>query len=157
MAEDGTHIEAIDATLLRTCKAVYREALRILYAMNRFHFRNLMDIRDFAHNGMGDIPFGFYRTDSEPSSAVSKPCGRLTMIRFLSLTIGREFTGNDRQKIWSLWCDFFYPPEGQDQAVGFPALESLVLDLAHWGLNTGDAPKLRVRPFLSHYEAATPL
>ena len=150
MAEDGIHIEAIDATLLRTCKTIYREAIPVLYAMNRFHFRNPRDIESFAHFRMGNIPFGFHLTNGEASTAVPKPCGRLTMIRIMTLKIGPEILGDDRKKIWSLWCDFFYPFE-LDQMVGFPALESLALDLKDWRLGTGDASKIRVRPIFSHY------
>ena len=151
-AEDCTHIEAIDAALLRTCRAIYSEAIRILYGMNRFYFRIPRDVKQFAHLGLGNTPFGFYRTASKPSSAVSNaPYGRLTMIRFLSLKLSSVNNEHDWKKIWSLWSDFFYPPEEQDQSVGFPALVWLALDFKEWELGGGDGSKLRVCPYFSHH------
>ena len=151
MVEDSAYLEAIDAALLRTCRAVYSEAIRILYRMNRFYFRKLGDIKGFAHVGLGNTPFGFYHTASEPSAAISSaPYGRLTMIRSLQLHLGSE-TGNSMQAIWSSWCEFFYPPEGQHQRIAFPALEKLTLDLQDWRLKAGDGSKVRVRPHSPHY------
>ena len=151
-AEDCTHIEAIDAALLRTCRAIYSEAIRVLYGMNHFCFSRSQDVKEFAHFGLGNTPFGFYRTASEPSSAVSHaPYGRLTMIRFLSLRLNSVNNERDWKKIWSLWSDFFYPPEERDQSVGFPALMWLVLDFKQWELGGGGAWKLRVCPYFSHH------
>lgn len=151
MAKDGTHIDAIDAALLRTCRTVYQEAIRILYGMNRFHFSNPTEIEDFAHMGLAKKPFGCYRTASEPASSVgNSPCGRLTMIRLMVLNLGSGFVGDDRKTIWSLWRAFFYPSEKQDQLVRFPALEWLALDLTHWALSSGDVSKVRVRTNSSH-------
>ena len=145
LAEEATHIEAIDAALLRTCRTVYQEAVHILYGMNRFNFRKPEDIEKFAHFGLGNTPFGYYRTASEPLSTVGNaPYGRLTMIRLLNL----RFNGG-RSASWSSWCEFFYPPEKQGQMVGFPALEWLSLDLRDWGLESEDASKIRVRSSLS--------
>lgn len=143
MAEEVKHIEAIDAALLRTCRTVYHETVHVLYGMNRFHFRKPRDIEKFAHVGLGRRPFGWYRTVSEPA-----PCGRLTMIRFMTLRMSSECVGDDRKQLWSSWCDFFYPSKEQDQLVGFPALEWLALDLTDWALTAGDAAKVRVTPFL---------
>ncbi len=144
MANQGTHVEAIDPALLRTCCAIYNEAIHILYGMNHFHFSTLKDIEVFEHVGLENTPFGFYRTASEPTSY-----GRLTMIRWMTLRIGSESDPADSKKIWSLWRDFFYPPKDQDQLIKFPALEWLALDLIEWDLNAGDASKVRVRPFLN--------
>lgn len=153
MAADARHLEAIDSALLRTCRTIYREAIRVLYGTNRFRFRSPSEIHEFAHVGMTTTPFGFYCTASGPSSAVrNAPCGRLTMIRSLTLRISSGSIGGDRKEIWSSWCDFFYPPEGQDQSVGFPALEHLTLDFGDWDLDAGNASKLRVSgPYFPHY------
>ena len=57
----------------------------------------------------------------------------------------------DTARIWSLWCNLFYSPEGQPQLVGFPALKLLVLDFTEWRLNAENESKLRVgRPYLLH-------
>ena len=147
MAQDAVYLEVIDAALLRTCRAIYREAICILYRMNRFYFRKPSDIKGFAHSGLGNTPFGFYCTTAEPSSAVSNaPCGRFTMVRAVSLRISAENNGDDREKIWSLWSDFFYPSEEQDKLFGFPALESLALDFTDWKFSARDASKIRVCP-----------
>ena len=146
MAKDSTHIEAIDAVLLRTCRTVYQEAVQILYGMNRFYFSKPTELEDFAHMGLGKKPFGCYRTASEPASAVgNSPCGRLTMIRVMILDMSHGSVGDDRKKLWSLWRAFFYPSENQDQLVSFPALEWLALDLTDWALVSEDASKVRVR------------
>ena len=144
MANQGTHVEAIDPALLRTCRAMYQEAIHILYGVNHFYFKTPKDIEVFAHLGLGNTPFGFYRTANEPA-----PYGRFTMIRLMTLRIGTKSDSNDRKEIWSLWRDFFYPPEDQDQLIRFPALECLALDFIEWELNAGNASKIRVRPFLN--------
>ncbi len=144
MANQSKYVEAIDAALLRTCRAVYEEAVHILYSMNGFYFSTPKDIEVFAHVGLGNTPFGFYRTANEPASY-----GRLTMIRWMNLRIGSGSDPADRKKIWSLWRDFFYPPEDQGHLIRFPALEWLALDLIEWDLNYEDASKVRVRPFLN--------
>ena len=152
MAEDWAHAEAIDAALLRTSKAIYYEAIRILYGRNSFYFCKPSDITEFAHADLGSTPFGYYDTTSKPSATIQNAhSGRLTMIRSLHLKLGSEHSGDDIKKLWSYWYDFFYPPEKQDQLVEFPALELLALDLTDWKLNAKDASKVRVRPYHSHY------
>ena len=147
MAEEATHIKAIDVALLRTCRTVYQEALHILYGMNRFDFRKAEDIEKFAHFGLGDTPFGYCRTASEPLSAIrNSPYGRLTMICRLYL----RFTGGQSTS-WPSWCDIFYPSENQAQLVEFPALHWLSLDLLEWNLGPGNASMIRVRFDLSSH------
>ena len=147
LAEDNEHIQVIDATLLRTCKAIYYEAIHILYGKNRFYFLKPSDIEDFAHLGLGNIPFGFYGAISKSASVVNNaPCGRLTMIRWLYLKLSSENYRDDLQKVWSFWSNFFYPPEKQDHLVGFPALERLSLDLTDWRLGGVITSNIRVCP-----------
>lgn len=147
MVEEALHVEAIDAVLLRTCRTVYQEALGILYGKNTFDFRKPEYIENFAHLGLENTPFGYCRTASKSSSAVGDcPYGRLTMIRFLHL----RFDGR-RGTSWSLWCEFFYPPEKQTQLVDFPALERLSLNFTDWRLGAEDASKIRVRFDFSYY------
>ena len=146
MAADRPHTQAIDATLLRTSKAIYSEAVRILYGNNYFYFDKPSDIKEFAHAGLGSTPFGCYDTISKPSATIqSAPCGRLTMIRQLHLTLNSEHGGDGIKKLWSYWYDFFYPSEKQDPLVQFPALDRLILDVTDWKLNGQNAPKIRVR------------
>ena len=73
LAEHCRYIRAIDAALLRTCKAIYHETICILYRMNRFVFYKPSDITEFAHAGLGATPFGFYNTINRPLDAL-KPC-----------------------------------------------------------------------------------
>ena len=147
MAEESRYIEAIDATLLRTSRAIYQEAISILYGKNLFIFRKSKDIEDFAHLGLRNTPFGFYRTPNGTASAGDKaPYGRLTMICSLDLSIAHKCVGDDRKKIWSFWYDFFYPPEEQEQLIGFPALRRLCLDFTDWRLNAEESSQVRVRP-----------
>ena len=143
--EDSKHVQVIDAALLRTCKAIYHDAIRILYGRNGFRFFNPSDVEDFAHLGLGSIPFGLYGGIGESASAADNaPYGRLTMIQCMWLRLSSENDGDDLQKVWSFWSDFFYPPEKQDHLVGFPALKQLVLDLRDWKLDAGCASKIRV-------------
>lgn len=156
MAEECKYLEAIDAALLRTCRAVYQEAVHILYGRNRFEFRNPRDIKTFAHVGLGDTPFGLHCSPRESASAVGNaPHGRFTMIRSMILKVDSELGGNDREKIWSFWCDFFDPPKEQDQLVGFPALQWLTLNLTDWGLGTRNDSKIRVSPHFLVFSEAT--
>ena len=147
MAGEAPYLEDNDAFLLRTCRTVYQEAVHILYGGNAFSFSKPEDIEKFAHFGMGNTPFGYYRTASESPSAVGDaPYGRLTMIRSLDLMFnGAQSTS------WSSWCNFFYPPEKQPQSIGFPALERLCLDFSDWGLRAEDASKIRVCFDLSYH------
>ena len=145
LVEDGKYIQTIDAALLRTCKAIYHEAVRILYGRNCFWFFKPSDIQDFAHLGLGNVPFGLYGGIGKSASAANNaPYGRLTLIRRLYLRLGPEYYGDHLRKVWWFWSDFFYPPEKQDHLVRFPALERLALDLRDWRLDAGYASKIRV-------------
>lgn len=145
LTEGSEYIEAIDAALLRTSKAIYREAIRILYSKNRFYFRKPSDITEFAHAGLGATPFGVYSITHKPSSVVNDaPYSRLTMIQRLNLRLSCENDGDDLHKLWSYWFDFIYPPEKQDQVIEFPVLECLSLDFMDWKLHGGIASKIRV-------------
>ena len=147
LAKDSKYFPSIDAALLRTCKVIYHEAIRILYSKNRFQFCKPSDIEKFAHLGLGTFPFEFYGTTNKPSSPVhNAPYGRLTMIRLMTLRLSSKSNGDNLKKVWSFWSDFFYPPEKQDQLVGFPALERLALDFMDWDLTEGHASIIRVRP-----------
>lgn len=42
----------IDATILRTCRRVYFEALSILYTKNQFEFSDLLQIQEFKQEGI---------------------------------------------------------------------------------------------------------
>ena len=132
-AEDGPHLEVIDAALLRTCRAVYHSAVGVLYGMNTFHFTKPSDVKKFAHFGLGATSFGCYRSFGGPSLAVNNsPFGRFTMVCVLQLKLshGKDYYG-DPKKIWSWWSDVFYSSK-EDQLIGFPALEWLSLDFTDW-------------------------
>jgi hypothetical protein len=45
-------ILAIDATILRTCRKVYEEALPVLYQVNHFGFRDVRSLRAFRSGGL---------------------------------------------------------------------------------------------------------
>ena len=148
LARDSKHLEVIDAALLRTCKAIYYEAIQILYGENQFQFFKPKDIENFAHLGLGTIPFGFCGTTSKPSSPViNAPYGRLTMIRRMTFKLRYRDAADSLKKVWSVWSGFFNPPEKQGHSVGFPALERLTLDLMDWELERPGASKIRVCPF----------
>ena len=118
----------------------------ILYAMNWFEFDKLGDIQHFAHDGLGNKPFGFYCVANRSLSPddYSAPYGRLAMIHKLVSRLGSESRQYrmDAARIWLLWCSLFYSPKGQPQSVGFPALRVLVLDFTEWRLNAENDSKL---------------
>lgn len=154
MVTESSHLEKINAAILRTCRKIYQEAIYILYGRNGFSFRKSKDIEIFGHHGLGNTRFGVYC--SKPPYAVEHtPYGRLTMIRFLTLRIAAKSTGDSRKGIWSLWSNFFYPSENKSEEQGllvrFPALEILVLDLKDLNLDERDTSKVRVRCKLSLY------
>ena len=132
--EDCEHLEFINAALLRTCRAIYHDAVGILYGRNGFIFRKPEDIKGFAHLGLGTTSFGFHRSANGPSNALSStPYERLTMIRLMNLQFSPgKGNGRNLNKIWFYWSDVFYPSGKQDQLVGFPALEVLLLDFNEW-------------------------
>ena len=142
-AGTSKYIEAIDATLLRTCKAIYREATCVLYRNNFFYFKRPSDIKAFAHFGLDTTPFGCYN---------NAPSGRLTLIRHLNLKLGAENKEDDFTKTWSFWSNFFYPLDELDQSIRFPALVGLNLNLKDWKLESGDASKLRVCSYFAHFQ-----
>ena len=147
LATEARHFTTIDAAILRTCKAIYHETINILYCNNWFVFSEPFHIREFAHTGLGATPFGFYDTIDRPSDAVTHaPYGRLTSIRHIILSLQFETSRHYTDELWSFWSDFFYPPEKQDQLVGFPGLQQLTLDLTDWHLDGGDESELRVCP-----------
>ena len=159
MFAESSHIEEINAAILRTCRTIYQEAIHILYGTNRFHFRKSKDIENFAFRGLRNIPFGIYFSQ-HPYIVENITYGRLTMIRFLNLRIGRKSTGDDRKEIWSSWSNFFYPSEKsseeQGQLVGFPALERLVLDFRELDLDDRDTSRVRVRcKFMTYLKSLT--
>lgn len=159
MLAESSHIEEINAAILRTCRTIYQEAIHILYGTNRFYFRKSKDIEKFAFRGLSNISFGIY-CSQHPYIAENITYGRLTMIRFLHLRIGRKSTGDDRKEIWSSWSNFFYPSEKsseeQGQLVGFPALERLVLDFTDLDLDDRDTSRVRVScQFMSYLKSLT--
>ena len=145
-AEEAKHVLAIDAALLRTCKDIYSETIHILYGSNCFVFFHPSDMKEFAHTGLGATPFGSYNKKSTPSDAISNArYGRLAMVQHVIVSFCNGMPGNNTEQC-SSWFDFFYPPEKQDQLVGFPALLRLTLDFTQWQLDRQDASEIRVCP-----------
>lgn len=145
LAGNRVQIEDIDATILRTCRSIYHEALPMLYQKNNFTFFSPHGIESFA---FCELP--------RPCVFGMKPrqYGRLTMLTTVILCLGPtslpipRSPGSrfDRELLWDCWRGFFepatapkYPPR-----IMFPAVEFLVLDFSDWGLDGGEASKLDV-------------
>ncbi|MCJ1465645.1 hypothetical protein MMC07_004264 [Pseudocyphellaria aurata] len=115
----------IDATLLRTCQAIYREALPILYQSNTFSFDDPSDIIHFRD---ANLPF----------------LGRsIPALDGLSNPYGMPF---DRGIIWRHWSDNLFNVDDREDQVGFPSLERLALNFTPWHLAPSDG--IIVEPFI---------
>ncbi|KAL8804587.1 MAG: hypothetical protein Q9223_005983 [Gallowayella weberi] len=162
-------VKDIDSSILRVCRAIYLEALPILYGQNTFEFSKPRKLRDFSHAGLDR---SHTSTDYAPYLAEfgfrDAQAGRFTLIRSIILRLGHDRKpyvwqrpGNhvqapDRKRIWSHWYQYFFndcDPRSQfdwgmfpSASNEFPALDRLVLDFTDWQLAEPDA--IRVDPFI---------
>lgn len=126
----------INPTILRTCLFVYRESLPVLYTKNRFSFRSIKDIKIFGHHQIFlDSPDN--HTPLRTFNFRPAPYGRLTIIRMVVLKMvsdrcAYDFGNRHREMLLAQWRGFAYllPCGICDESLGFPALESLLLDFS---------------------------
>lgn len=148
----------VDSTILRTCHAIYDEALPLLYGRNTFLFTTPEKITNFqfsilddkfswasAQYGLsvpGTLKFGLQRNDQ----------GRLALIRSIGLKITskRLYLFNDLQKnreaICRQWLHFLVPEDRIIARTQFPVLVNLELDFREWRLGPDEG--LFVDPFI---------
>lgn len=140
MVGNRPRIQNVDATILRTSRQIYREALPTLYRKNRFDFDSPFAIEQFAFCGLPrDHSFGM-----RPSQY-----GRLTMLTMVNLTLGFAIVPNlrvpgqpvDRERLWMVWRRHFEPYPSQ---LKFPAVHILLLDFMDWELDDGKESELDV-------------
>lgn len=140
MVGNRPQIKDMDATILRTSRQIYREALPTLYWKNNFSFDSPDAIKDFAFCGLPrDLSFGL-----KPSQY-----GRLTMLTKVHLTFGFADAPNlreprqpaDRERLWMVWRRHFEPYHSKTT---FPALQLLWLDFIDWDLDDGKESELDV-------------
>lgn len=139
----GVPISDIDSAILRTCRAVYTEALHILYEENTFHFSEGSAIKRFKSKNLS----------SKQGLSPKTPYGRLALIRCVSLNItSNSLYGDviDRRKwIWDYWMDSFFseersiPPYGSICDVGFPSLQKATLDFTDWQFDADEGIRVR--------------
>jgi len=84
-------IPNVDAAILRTCRAVYSEALPILCNQNVFQFSNARAISNFQNKGLVGYPFDGHHT--KVFNFTVTPVGRLAMIRSVVLDLNAEYPG----------------------------------------------------------------
>ncbi len=144
-----SQIKDIDATILRTSRSIYHEALQILYRKNRFYFSSPDAVETFA---FCELP---------------RPCvfgeklrqyGRFTMVNKVYLRLGSAGShilrtpGHpiDRELLWERWRGFFEPAGAYSYPPPMsPAVQTLVLDFRDWELDSGKKSELDVSP---HYQ-----
>lgn len=137
----------IDSAILRTCRSIYTEALRVLYEQNTFHFSDACAIRRFKDANL------------QPDQALSLNTryGRLALIRCVSLKITNnpsyvESSARRRESIWKAWMDNFFSEDrslySAARNVGFPALQKVKLDFSDWQFHSDEG--IRVRIFSLH-------
>lgn len=154
-AGNRAQIKDIDATILRTSRSIYHEALQTLYQKNNFYFNSPDAIESFA---FCELPrrcvFGM-----KP-----RQYGRLTMLTKVNLRLGLaslpilRAPGHhvDRELLWGCWRDFFEPSNADiyPPRMMFPAVQWLFLDFSDWELDGGKESKLdvcsRYQPILLH-------
>ena len=125
-------IPHIDAAILRTCRAIYSEALPILYGSNTFEFSSPNAIRSFQSRSLIGYPLGEavpsllkYQVIKHINAGIANhdpafnfqlaPMGRLSMLRSVVLTLNAEYRWHNpmgangvrappnRDHIWRDW------------------------------------------------------
>ncbi len=124
-------IADIDATILRTCQSVYKDALPILYQSNRFSFTASGELISFAKD-FGSFPRSSNHSDLLPS--------RLELIRSATLEFyfqqGRsEIRANGLEASAVSWRGWRSP---YSEGLIFPHLCDLTLDFADWELSPNE-------------------
>ena len=157
LSNDYHPIANLDAVILRTCRAIYNEALPILYGRNTFYFTSSHALFEFAGDDLPKaLPTGdtFFLTGSVFNFQVTQ-AGRLALVRQLTLKLTSMDTSRNNWSIpsvppprpprlphrstllydWGrlLCMDGRLPGMYGDNAV-FPALENLTLDFTDWAL-----------------------
>ena len=156
LLNDYHPIANLDAVILRTCRAIYNEALPILYGRNTFYFTSSHALFEFAGDDLPKaLPTGdsFFLTGSVFNFQVTQ-AGRLALVRQLVLKLTSMDTSRNTWSIPSLppprpprpphrstllydWgrllCMDGRLPGMYDDAA-FPALEALTLDFSDWAL-----------------------
>ncbi|KAI9776629.1 MAG: hypothetical protein M1835_005460 [Candelina submexicana] len=122
-------IPDIDAAILRTCQSIYKEAIGILYQMNRFRFTGAFQMGSFATS------FGDFRR--KPKSRLNLLRNRLELIKSATLEFRCSQFGSKLEKASSQetsarnWRDYSHPPL---KGKSFPHLRNLTLDFTDWHL-----------------------
>lgn len=139
----------IDSAILRTCRTVYTEALRVLYEQNTFHFSDAAAVRRFRDTNL--LP--------DQALSLNTRYGRLALIRCVSLKITNnpsyvESSSRRRESIWKAWMDNFFSEDRSPYClarnVGFPALQKVKLDFTDWQFQADEG--IRVRIFSLHLD-----
>ncbi|KAL6719355.1 hypothetical protein ACLMJK_003594 [Lecanora helva] len=173
MVDNYRPIPDVDATVLRTCRLIYSEALPILYGQNTFAFYSVNAIRSFQSKSLclGACESGqrvFVSTAANTSEAFNfklAPMGRLTMIRSIVLSLNAEYRWANttigangqrgppnRDHIWRDWSTTLFSesddmcPWSSKNGLSFPVLEKLTLDFTEWQL--AETEGLLVKPFV---------
>jgi len=169
---------SIDATFLRACRAIYSEALPILYQDNWFGFSKVSMLRVFRTKGLpitqtpSDSPYKnksvlrYLDSISAHDFAFNpEPQGRLCLLRNLHLKLSHSGRSASLRGMRSpSWDDTEWHPAYHDHwsaflneerytdvvgYVTFPALKHLVLDFSDWELQPDEG--LRVRAFKTRF------
>jgi len=170
----------ISATFLRTCRAIYTEALPILYQENKFAFSKVSLLHVFRIKGLTmsrtpqDSPYQKSKSMLRYLDSISthdfafnpEPQGRLGWLRTVSLRFrhsGRPASlrgmrsppGDETDWLGGYpdpWTEFLNEERYADILgyVSFPALKKLVLDFSDWELKPSEG--LRVRAFEVRFE-----
>ena len=147
----------IDASILRTCRASYREALAILYGENKFCFVDPFVINSFQSEGLTEVQ-SWNTTPSRYNFGFAPggvPQGRFLMVRKLAVRLTNQahvvrdpasyLEGglNQWRHIRKSWSDFLLDSHYSSMdLVLLPALEELHLDFSDWRL--GETDRLQV-------------
>lgn len=163
-AQKALYKLGIDATVLRTCRLIYIEALPMLYGENNFVFFSVLALSLFRDKGLVSMPCKYslllprrthilkHTTNSDnncefidvPSFSFGQNLqGRLCLIRRLTLVLTDR-----REDQWGLlhpsrtddWSEFLHESRFERRiarpCVDFPALDDLTLDFLDWALTS---------------------
>ncbi|KAL8787424.1 MAG: hypothetical protein Q9213_002201 [Squamulea squamosa] len=137
----------IDATILRTCRQIYTEALPVLYSENMFQFFKMPYLKMFRTQGL-DTTSSIGSALGNKSLGIPRfglranPQGRLTFIKNVSFAFSSaEIKGlsaeEARARILKEWRPFVENQSDPPHEIHFPALELLCLDFRNLKVKDG--------------------
>ncbi|KAG7005195.1 hypothetical protein G7Y79_00021g050620 [Physcia stellaris] len=149
-SDDSESLDFMDATILRTCRRIYQEALPMLYGDNLFQFYTPAELNLFkTHSIMKNDAAKKKGSNMPIFNLHPSPQGRLSWIRRLALRFSDDIFHQQEQyhSYMGDWRDCLYEAFDANglEYLCFPSLEQLMLNFRYWRLEKDDW--VPVKPF----------